>query len=430
MTFSEKTILSVKALNDFVKRIVDGNSYLSSVNIKGEISNFTNHYKSGHLYFSIKDEEAQVKCVMFSSYAAKLSFLPENGMKVVAHGRASVFVRDGQYIFYVDKLEEDGIGDLYRQFEEIKNRLNAEGLFDASTKKAIPRYPSSIGIITSDTGAAIQDIKNIISRRYPLAEMILYPSLVQGQGAVEDLCRGVEYFARMRNVDTVIIGRGGGSIEDLWAFNSEKLARVIFACPIPVISAVGHETDFTICDFTADLRAPTPSAAAELAVPDSNDLRRQLNNVILKMKNQLDSRIDLYRLVLERNAKNRFLQNPENLINEKRIITDALNDKLNRSIEKIVDGLDVQINNIKSSLSTEIRLKYEAKYREYATLTAKLEMLNPMAVISRGYSAVFDDNNKLIKSVDDVEVGDNFNIRLTDGEIAATTTSKRRIDNV
>ena len=427
MNFSDNTVLSVKALNDFVKRVVDTNSYLSSVNIRGEISNFTNHYKSGHLYFSVKDEEAQIRCVMFASYAGKLTFLPKDGMKVTAHGRVSMFVRDGQFIFYVDKLEADGIGELYLKFEETKKRLAEEGIFDISHKKPIPKYPDAIGIITSDTGATIQDIRNIISRRYPLAAMILYPSLVQGKGAEDDLCRGIDHFSRKMNVDTIIIGRGGGSIEDLWSFNSEKLARKIYACPIPVISAVGHETDFTICDFASDLRAPTPSAAAELAVPNCADLKRQLRNVVIKMQNTLDARITSNRLRLERCAKNRFLQSPEYLIDDKLMHIERLRELLCINMQRQTERCASCVQSIDARMQTDMRLLYEESKSEYIKLTAKLEALNPMSVISRGYSAVFDDNNNVVKSIEDIGEGDDLNIRVTDGNITAKVTDKRSL---
>ncbi len=425
MNFSDNTVLSVKALNDFVKRIVESNSYLASVNIKGEISNFTNHYKSGHLYFSIKDEEAQVRCVMFSALASKLTFEPNEGMKITAHGRVSVFVRDGQYIFYVDKLEPEGIGDLYLQYEHTKKKLKDEGLFDSSHKKAIPRYPRTIGVITSETGAAIQDISNIISRRFPIAEMILYPSLVQGKDAENDLCRGIEYFSSSRNVDTVIIGRGGGSIEDLWSFNSEKLARKIFSCPIPVISAVGHETDFTICDFVSDLRAPTPSAAAELAVPDIKDLKRQLGNVIKKIENTLTLRISSYRLKVEKCSKNRVLVSPLNLVDDKRMYAERMREKLCVNMQRIVDNNSRKISDSATAITNDTKLIYEKRKADYIRLTSKLEALNPMSVISRGYSAVFKDNGMLVKSMNDVNIGERVNINVSNGIIIAEAVDKK-----
>ncbi len=429
MNFSDNTVLSVKALNDFVKRIVEGNSYLSSVNIRGEISNFTNHYKSGHFYFSVKDEEAQVRCVMFSSYASKLSFVPKDGMMVTVHGRVSMFVRDGQFIFYADKLIADGVGDLYLKFEETKKKLAAEGLFDPLKKKQIPRYPRAIGVITSETGAAIQDICNILSRRYPLAELILYPSLVQGNGAVDDLCKGIEYFYEERNVDTLIIGRGGGSIEDLWSFNSEKLARKIYDCPIPIISAVGHETDFTICDFVSDLRAPTPSAAAELAVPDITDLKRQLGNVVKKMEGNLSLRISSYRLKVEKCSKHRVLQSPLNLIDDKRLHTERMLEKLCSDMQRIIDKKSRTVASAEISLSGDIRYIFEKSKGDYIRLTAKLEALNPMSVISRGYSAVFDESGLLVKSVDKVAVGDKLNLEVSDGVIITEAVEIKEKNN-
>ncbi|MBE6573092.1 MAG: exodeoxyribonuclease VII large subunit [Ruminococcaceae bacterium] len=429
MTFSDETVLSVKALNDLAKRLIDNSSYLSSVNIKGEISNFTNHYKSGHLYFSVKDDQAQLRCVMFSSAASKLTFVPENGMKVILHGRASLFVRDGQFIFYVDKMSVDGIGDLYLQFEELKKKLTSEGLFAREHKKPLPRYPKRIGVITSDTGAAVQDIKNVIFRRYPLAEILLYPSLVQGSGAEGDLCRAISRFTDRCDVDVIIIGRGGGSIEDLWAFNSEKLARLIYACPIPVISAVGHETDFTICDFVSDLRAPTPSAAAELAVPDRNDLKRQLNNVIIKMQNTLHNRINLKRSRVERLSECRFFKSPTAMIDEKRLHTDRLSELLALRMQRKVEAARTRTEYVYSNMTSAIRSKTESDRRKYIYLTSKLEALNPMSVISRGYSAVFDGDNKLIKSIDSVEVGKEFSVRLADGTVSAEAKSVRRNDD-
>ncbi len=425
MNFSDKTVLSVKALNEFVKRIVEGNSYLSAVNIRGEISNFTNHYKSGHMYFSIKDEDAQVRCVMFSSSASKLAFIPEDGMKVTARGRVSLFVRDGQFVFYVDKLEADGIGDLYLKFEQTKKKLGEEGLFDPSVKKSLPRYPVRIGVITSETGAAIQDIRNIISRRYPLAEIVLYPCLVQGQGAEAELCRGIECFSQAKNVDVIIIGRGGGSIEDLWAFNSEQLARRIYACPVPVVSAVGHETDFTICDFVSDLRAPTPSAAAELVVPDIKDLKRQLGNVYKKMETLLSFRVSSYRARVDRCADNRMLQSPLNLVDDKRMHTELLRDKLCAAMQRIVDTKRISTENADAELTDGIRQVYEKGRLEYIRLTSKLEALNPMSVISRGYSAVFNDEGRLIRSVNSVDIGDRVSMNLSDGTVVAEVVDKK-----
>ena len=264
--------LTVTQLNEYIKGILDHDPRLTDVYLRGEISNFKNHYSTGHYYFTLKDEGGMIRAIMFRSSAVKLAFLPEDGMKVVAHGRISAFVRDGQYQIYCDSMEPDGIGALYIAYEQLKRKLEAEGLFDPSRKKPLPKIPSRVGIITSATGAAIRDMINVCGRRFPFAELVLYPSLVQGPDAPAQLIDGVRYFNEKQSVDVIIIGRGGGSIEDLWAFNNEDLAREIAASAIPVISAVGHETDFTICDFVADRRAPTPSAAAELAVPETEEL--------------------------------------------------------------------------------------------------------------------------------------------------------------
>lgn len=271
MTVDTK-ILTVSQLNDYVKMLIDSNPMLGNIWVRGEVSNLTFH-TSGHLYFSVKDEKSRVSAIMFRTNAVKLKFRPENGMKVVLHGRVSVFPRDGVYQIYVTSIEPDGIGALYIAYEQLRRRLEAEGLFDERIKKALPKIPSAVGVITSPTGAAVRDIINVTARRFPFAKIILFPSLVQGDGAESNLIEGIRYFNSARSADVIIIGRGGGSIEDLWAFNSELLAREIRMSAIPVISAVGHETDYTICDFAADRRAPTPSAAAELAVPDAVELK-------------------------------------------------------------------------------------------------------------------------------------------------------------
>jgi exodeoxyribonuclease VII large subunit len=284
--------ITVSELNDYIKNVFDSSRFLSSVTIKGEISNFTYH-RSGHLYFSLKDSDAQIKAVMFRSSASKLKFMPESGMKVIAHGAVSVYQRDGVYQLYVSSMQPDGIGALYLAYEQLKEKLMLEGLFSDEYKKLLPQMPERIGVITSPTGAAVRDIINVTGRRFPHAKLYIYPSLVQGEGAEENLVRGVDYFDKSGLVDVIIIGRGGGSIEDLWAFNSEKLARRIFAAKIPVISAVGHETDFTICDFVADMRAPTPSAAAELAVPDVRELYMRLDSCAGRLSSALERKVEI-----------------------------------------------------------------------------------------------------------------------------------------
>lgn len=390
-----RPVYTVGQINTYIKQLIDGDRFLSGVWIRGEISNFTNHYKTGHFYFTLKDEEGVIAAVMFKSAAAKIKFLPENGMKVIVRGRVSAFVRSGQYQIYVEAMEPDGIGSLYIAFEQLKKKLEAEGLFSPARKRPIPKIPTRIGIITSPTGAAVRDMINITGRRFPFARLTLYPSLVQGPGAAAQLIDGVNYFNNTNSVDVIIIGRGGGSIEDLWAFNDESLARTVAGSRIPVISAVGHETDFTICDFAADVRAPTPSAAAELAVPDTAELKRKIYNIIGRMELSFTKSISNDREKLSRLAKSRALTSPQNFIDDKRMA----------------------IVGISSELESLIRLELTEKRAGFASLTASLEALNPMSVISRGYSAVFGESGELIKSVKQIKIGDKFSFRTVDGNV-------------
>lgn len=392
-----RTVIGVCQLNEYIKAMLDGNELLSDVYVKGEISNFTNH-RTGHFYFSLKDEGGLIRAVMFKSYASGLRFVPENGMKVTVHGRVSSFVRDGQYQLYVDDMQPEGIGSLYVAFEQLKKRLEAEGLFDRSRKRPIPRLPYRIGIITSPTGAAIRDMINVLGRRFPYAEAVLYPSLVQGEGAPEQIKKGIGYFNEKRSVDVIIVGRGGGSIEDLWAFNDESLARCVAASEIPIISAVGHETDFTICDFAADLRAPTPSAAAELAVPDTDDIKRRLENVNIRNRNNIEGKLNRMKQRLDYISKMGVLSTPDRLLDQRRMNVIYCSEKLNNRASEILN---------------------EEKIR-FSGLTQKLEALNPLGIISRGYSAITDKNGELVKSTANVTKGDLLNIKFADGEIVAT----------
>ncbi len=389
-----RAVLTVAQLNAYIKQIIDSNDILSDVYIKGEISNFTNH-RTGHFYFTLKDPDSLIRAVMFKSAASKLKFLPENGMKVIVRGRVSAFVRDGQYQIYVEQMEPDGIGSLYIAFEQLKRKLEAEGLFSPTRKKPLPKIPTRIGIITSPTGAAVRDMINVTRRRFPLAKIVLFPSLVQGPDAPAQLIAGVNHFNAERSVDVIIIGRGGGSIEGLWAFNDENLARTVAASSIPVISAVGHETDFTICDFAADMRAPTPSAAAEIAVPDTLELKRKINNIVGHMELALTRAVSTRRTQLSQLAKSRALTSPQNFIDDKRMALFSLSTRLEQ----------------------DIKLTLTDKRGKFASLTASLEALNPMSVISRGYSAVYDNSGKLIKSVRQIEKGDRFTFRTTDGNV-------------
>lgn len=377
--------------------IIDNDELLVSVCVRGEISNFTNHYKTGHFYMTLKDEASLIKAVMFRGNASKLKFLPENGMKVIVTGRVSAYIRDGQYQIYIDSMEPDGIGALYIAYEQLKKKLAAEGLFDREKKKPLPKIPTRIGIITSPTGAAIRDIINILGRRFPLCRPILYPSLVQGDGASAQIIAGIDYFNEKKNVDVLIVGRGGGSLEDLWAFNDEALCRRVAASDIPIISAVGHETDFTLCDFAASVRAPTPSAAAELAVPESSELKRKINNVNARMELLCEQRIKILKEKLTALSNSRVLTNPMNFIDDRKMALGMTEDKL-------ITRMNTLIERKKSSLVSH---------------AAKLDALNPLSVVARGYSAVFNDEGKLIKSISQTKKGDMVSFMVTDGKISA-----------
>lgn len=378
--------------------MIDSSTFLSRVHIKGEITNFTNHYKTGHFYFTLKDDRSLLKTVMFASNAAKIRFVPENNMEVLVTGRISVFPRDGVYQLYAESMEPLGKGALYAAFEQMKARLEAKGYFDAAHKKPLPPFPKKIGIITSPIGAAVADMKNILSRRYPIAEIYIYPALVQGEGAPEDLCRGIEYFDTRGDIDVIIIGRGGGSLEDLWAFNDERLAKAVYFCATPIISAVGHETDFTICDFVADLRAPTPSAAAELAVPE---------------KTELLSALDAYSARLQTAA---FRS-----VERKRALLDALSEKkCFTSSRYLTDRLNEELASLDRRLSMSIEHKLTNEKQRLGAVSARLAALNPMNVLARGYAAVFDTTKNVVDSVQKVSESQKLSLMLADGELGVT----------
>ena len=396
--------LTVTQLNEYIKHIIDHDVRLSDVYVKGEISNFKNHYSTGHYYFTLKDEGGMVRAIMFKSAAGKLPFVPEDGMKVVAHGRVSAFVRDGQYQLYCDSMEPDGIGALYIAYEQLKRKLEAEGLFDPARKRPLPKIPTRVGIITSATGAAIRDMINVCGRRFPYAKLILFPSLVQGPDAPPQLISGLRYFNETNSVDVIIIGRGGGSIEDLWAFNNEELAREVAASQIPVIAAVGHETDFTICDFVADRRAPTPSAAVELAVPDTAELKRKIQNIVTREAGVLARIAAGYREKLLLLSGSRVLKSPMAMIDDRKMQNAMLSERLIRAEEKI-------------QMQSRAMLQTEA---------GKLSALNPLAVLSRGYSAVYKEDGTLVKSIENVQPGEGITIRTEGGEVDATVTAVRQ----
>lgn len=392
---------SVTQLNEYVRMLLDGNAVLSDIWIKGEISNFTNQYRTGHMYFSVKDAGATLRVVMFRSNAARLKFEPRDGMKVLLHGRVSAYVAGGQYQFYADMMEADGLGSLYLAFEQCKARLSAEGLFDQSRKKPIPSLPRRVGVITSPTGAAIRDIINITGRRYPQGELLIFPSLVQGEQAAAYLAGGIRYFNRAGNVDVIIIGRGGGSIEDLWAFNDERLAREIAASTIPVISAVGHETDFTICDFVADLRAPTPSAAAELVFPDrfalKSELDARLNKIGALVRADIAAKRDQLRVL----ASSRAMRSPAAVTAEKQMRLDELAVRMHKAGQVLLDR----------------------KKQGLAASVGKLEALSPLAVLQRGYAVAQNAEGQVTTSAAAFEAGDKITVRFADGAVDATVDS-------
>ncbi len=396
-TASFPSALSVSELNTFIKMLLESAPTLNDVYVKGEISNFKNHISSGHFYFSLKDKDSQIKAVMFRSSASKMKFVPENGMMVVAHGRVASYVRDGQYQLYADSMEPDGVGALYVAFEQLKQRLAAQGVFAPEKKNPLPKIPQTIGVITSPTGAAVRDIINIATRRFPFAKIVVYPALVQGENAASSLISGIRYFNDTGSADVIIIGRGGGSIEDLWAFNDEILAKTVCASEIPVISAVGHETDFTICDFAADLRAPTPSAAAELAVPDTAELKHKINNIISRESAVLLQMLSAKRETLARYEKSRYLSSPGHMIDDRRMTLVLSSERLMTSA--------AHVNDIKK--------------HALSALSGKLEALSPLAVLSRGYGVVSSEEGKVIKEIADVSVGDKITVKVRDGEIYA-----------
>lgn len=385
--------LKVSELNGYIKNIIDGDEMLANVYIKGEISNFKRHY-SGHLYFTLKDETSLIKCVMFKSYTNYLNFEPKDGMSVVILGSVSVFERDGVYQVYAKGMEPEGVGALYKAYEKLKAKLSEEGLFDEAHKKPIPILPRAIGVVTSKTGAVIRDIINVTTRRLPNVNIILYPAAVQGEGAAQTIVNGIKYFNKAKNVDTIIIGRGGGSLEDLWPFNEEITARAIYESEIPIISAVGHETDFTIADFVADLRAPTPSAAGELAVPDIIEVRWKLENINKRLANSLRKKVENMRIKYDNLKNSRALKNPYDALRQKMIVCDNL------------------YKNIENNFS----LKVKDRHIKLVGLIGRLENLSPLKTMLRGYSIVENLDGKVIKSVNDLSKDDEISIRLNDGK--------------
>lgn len=386
-------VLSVSQLNRYIKMNFDADENLANIFISGEISNFTNHYRTGHLYFTLKDDSAAVRAVMFNSSAKRLKFMPEDGMKVIARGRVSVYEASGQYQLYVDDMQPDGVGALNLAYEQLKEKLQKEGLFSELHKKPLPPYPEKVGVITSPTGAAVRDIINVLGRRFPYAEIVFCPVLVQGEGAHLQLTDAVNLFNSERAADVIIIGRGGGSIEDLWEFNDEGLARAVYNSEIPVISAVGHETDFTICDFVADMRAPTPSAAAELAVPDANELQYALSALKNRMFLNVSSGIADRRSRLEYLTSKGALKSPDEMLSNRSQRLDTAFSKMLSSYENRIGGKKV----------------------EFVSAATALTKLDPMSVLMRGFAFVSDKNGKNVYSSQALAKGDKINVRFHDG---------------
>ena len=387
-------IFSVSEINEHIKDLLDTDLWLSSVYVRGEISNYK-LYPSGHHYLTLKDPEGALKCVMFKGSASRLRFRPENGMKVIAFGRISVYPRDGAYQMYINDLTPDGVGDLHMAFEQLKEKLFKEGIFDSAHKKPIPRYPEKIAVITSSAGAAVRDIITVLSKRWPAAKVLVLPVRVQGVEAPPEITGAIKYANKYKVADVIITGRGGGSIEDLWAFNDERVARAIFDSEIPVISAVGHEPDVTISDFVADLRAATPSNAAELAVPDQIEFHDSLASFEIRMTNALSREIKAMRRRVEELSTKRVMQTPGMYIDDKRMLVDRLQERLVSAVEK-----------------TQFSCR-----EKYVYLASTLDALSPLKVLGRGYSIVRGQDGQIIKKASDVASGDKVKIRLEADEL-------------
>ena len=433
----EPKYIKISDLNRYIKAKFDMDSHLNKVYLKGEISNFKSHTR-GHLYFTLKDETSRIAAVMFMGNARSLTFTPEDGMNVLVTGRISVYEANGAYQIYVESMEVDGIGNLYLEYEKLKKQLQSEGLFDSKYKKPIPKYPKKIGIITASTGAAIRDILSTIKRRYPICETILFPSLVQGELAKDSIVKQIKK-AQEYDLDVIICGRGGGSIEDLWAFNEEVVARAIFASKIPIISAVGHEVDFTIADFVADLRAPTPTGAAEMAVPNLVDINNMLEQYKIRANKGMTKIIEFNNKKLD-NIKNSFiLKNPLSIYEVKEQKLDSLIDKVNQLINSKLDTMKVKyqylissnilkdpigvylkkndkIELLKNNANNVINNLIKEKVHQYGIIVNSLELLNPLNILSKGYSVVYQNDN-IVNDINKVKINDILNIRMTNGVV-------------
>lgn len=392
----EPKVYTVSTVNRYIKMVFEKDNFLNTINIIGEISNFKLHY-SGHLYFNLKDDNANIKCVMFKGNAAYLKFNIKDGMKVIVSGSISSYERDGVYQVYVTNIFEVGTGELHKKYEQLKLKLEKEGLFDESHKKKIPFLPNRVGVITSSTGAVIKDIINVSTRRFVKVNLVLYPASVQGVNTATSVIEGIQTFNELNNVDVIIIARGGGSFEDLFGFNDENLAYEIYNSKIPIISAVGHETDFTICDFVSDLRAPTPSAAAELVYPNYSDLIYKINSLSVSLEDKIKRNIEKKRKYIELLEASKIDKRPIELINKNRLL------------------IDNYISNIEANMKT----KYQKNEMELNRLIDLLDSLSPLKTLTRGYSVVSNEENKIIKSVKDVSKEEKITITLSDGQVFA-----------
>lgn len=386
--------LTVSQLNTYIKMMFDSDSRLKRICVVGEISNFVNHYKTGHCYFSIKDDKSAIKAVMFAGNAQYLKFVPENGMRVFITGRVAVFDRDGVYQIYAESMEPEGVGALMIAFEQLKNKLAGEGLFDDETKLELPEFPEKIGVITSPVGAAVQDIINVLSRRYPLAEVVFCPVAVQGVNCAKENINAIKKLNRRKDIDIIILGRGGGSVEDLWGYNDEQLVRAVAASDIPVITGIGHETDFTLCDFAADMRAPTPSAAAEISVPDRDELYQITDNLIFRYEKAVANYLS------NKSENNSNIALRLNLLDPRRII------------EHRITETDL----LKNKLSSAVETYFTKKTTALDVLSEKLKLLNPLMFIEKGYIPVFSDKQRIIKA-DNLSVGNEIMLEFSDGKV-------------
>ena len=392
----ESMAISVSKLNSYIKDKIADDEYLNNILVKGEISNFKNHY-TGHMYFTLKDENSLIKCIMFKSYAQRLDFIPKDGMKVFVVGGVSVFERDGVYQIYLKAMQEDGVGILYKKYEELKQRLEEQGYFDEEHKQKIPLMPKTIGVLTSQTGSVIRDIINVSTRRNPNVNIRLFPVPVQGEGAAEKIANGIKFMNDNKLADVLILARGGGSLEDLWPFNEEIVAHAIYNSEIPIISAVGHETDFSISDFVADLRAPTPSAAAELAVPDVYEIKQKINTYQNRLRLSLIKKVEIMKLRYEKCMSSRVFKEPLRNINDNYL----------------------KIDTYVKRLENIIRVKQKEEKTKYVELVSKLDALSPLKTLTRGFS-ITEKDNKIVKSVKDLNSGDKIDLRFVDGERQAT----------